>query len=268
VTQDPARLPRIRFEARSWAKLVRRTPSPRGAWQALRPFTFPEHPSARTMISGPVRTSDLLRRCDSAPRRALRPFLGTAPRCLESVSTTDVSRHEHPPETPLPETARQAPWETRQRPTSRPNLCSGVSADRSRTAPDHLAVIQPPANSMLDGMAPASGRAACPPFSAREHRVAIGAPRASSAAGDSAGSNPLTPLADHRASALARLLPDCREPLLSGARQCDRPSRARGAFHRERPSPVPLRARVWGVASAGRQRQSPHVFIAVSKNVD
>jgi len=268
VTQDPARLPRIRFEARSWAKLVRRTPSPRGAWQALRPFTFPEHPSARTMISGPVRTSDLLRRCDSAPRRALRPFLGTAPRCLESVSTTDVSRHEHPPETPLPETARQAPWETRQRPTSRPYLCAG----RFRRSVEDGA--GPPCghpasgNSMLDGMAPASGRAACPPFSAREHRVAIGAPRASSAAGDSAGSDPLTPLADHRASALARLLPDCREPLLSGARQCDRPSRARGAFHRERPSPVPLRARVWSVAPAGRQLQSPHVFIAVSKNVD
>ena len=233
----------------------------------MRPFTFPEHPSARTMTSGPVRTSDLLRRCDSAPRRALRPFLGTAPRCLESVSTTDVSRHEHPPETPLPETARQAPWETRQRPTSRPSLCSG----RFRRSVEDGA--GPPCghpasgDSMLDGMVPASGRAACPPFSAPKRRVAIGAPRAFSAAGDSAGSNPLTPLVDNpvvRVSVSSRL----REPCFSGARQCDRTSRARGAFHRERPSPVLLRARVRSVASAGRQWRSPHVFIAVSKNVD
>lgn len=59
-----------------------------------------------------------------------------------------------------------------------------------------------------------------------------------------------------------------REPDSTGARQCIRLSRARGAFHRGRPPPVPLRARVWSVAPAGRQGQSPHVFIAVSKNTD
>lgn len=176
-----------------------------GTGQALRPFTTPEHPSARTMISGLVQTSDLLRRSDSAPRRALRPFLDAAPRCLESVSTTDVSRHEHPPETPLPETACQAPWETRQRPTSRPCLVPGVSADRSRTAPDHLAVIQPLATPCLTAWCRLRVERPVHLFSAPKHRVAIGAPRAFSASGDSAGSNPLTPPRGNPDSARERL---------------------------------------------------------------
>ena len=83
------------------------------------------------------------------PRSALRRRLDRSPRCLESASTTDVSRHEHPPETALPETTRRAA-------VGNP---AGISTSRSaptlafpplsRQTPDHLAVIQPPAVTRL-----------------------------------------------------------------------------------------------------------------------
>jgi len=47
---------------------------------------------------------------DPAPRSASRLPLDAAPRCLESASTTDVSRHEHPCEAPSLETTCHPPW--------------------------------------------------------------------------------------------------------------------------------------------------------------
>lgn len=47
---------------------------------------------------------------DPAPRSALRLRLETAPRCLESTSTTDVSRHEHPCEHHLWRPPAGSPW--------------------------------------------------------------------------------------------------------------------------------------------------------------
>lgn len=86
---------------------------------------------------------------DCLPRSAFRRRLNRPPRCLESASTTDVSRHEHPPETALPETTRRAA-------VGNP---AGISTSRSaptlafpplsRQTPDHLAVIQPPAVTRL-----------------------------------------------------------------------------------------------------------------------
>jgi hypothetical protein len=141
----PARLPRIRFEARSWANWFAGHHH-RGACAGLSTVAFPEHPSAREMIRGLVQTGDLARRSDSAPRKALRRSSNAAPRCLEPASTTDVSRHEHPRPTPPLETHHRAPWETRRRSTSRPTAeMRRLRRHRPRRAPDHLAVIQPPA---------------------------------------------------------------------------------------------------------------------------
>jgi hypothetical protein len=131
----------------------------RGDRAGLSTVTFPEHPSARTMTRGPVRTSGLLRRCDSAPRGASRPFLECSAKMPRNRFYNRRSRHEHSPGAPSPETARRALWETRQRSTSRPSS-PGRFRRWSRTAPDHLAVIQPPAAPRFDGAAPASGRSA------------------------------------------------------------------------------------------------------------
>jgi len=115
----------------------------------LQSLSIPQHPSARRMTRSPVRADGLHRRSTAC----LVPPFGVAwnrpPRCLESASTTDVSRHEHPPETALPETTRRAA-------VGNP---AGISTSRSaptlafpplsRQTPDHLAVIQPPAVTRL-----------------------------------------------------------------------------------------------------------------------
>jgi len=86
---------------------------------------------------------------DSAPRSASRPRSTASPRCLESASTTDVSRHEHPSETSPLETTRRPPWGDPAGFGFEILLARGVSAVRSRKTPDHLAVIQPPAATCL-----------------------------------------------------------------------------------------------------------------------
>ena len=58
------------------------------------------------------------------------------------------------------ETARRALWETRQRSTSRRHPDAAFPLSRPRTAPDHLAVIRPPAAPCFDGTTPASARSA------------------------------------------------------------------------------------------------------------
>jgi hypothetical protein len=85
----------------------------------------------------------------SASRSASRLPSTALPRCLEFASTTDVSRHEHPSETPPPETTRRPPWETPPAFDFEILLARGVSAVRARKTPDHLAVIQPPAATCL-----------------------------------------------------------------------------------------------------------------------
>jgi len=63
------------------------------------------------MTKGPIRAGSLLRRSTSRPREAFQPRLAALPRCLDTASTTDVSRHEHPRSTPPLETSCLAPWE-------------------------------------------------------------------------------------------------------------------------------------------------------------
>jgi hypothetical protein len=43
-----------------------------------------------------VQVSGLLHRCTPDPRWALRLASNPSSRCLDSVSTTNVARHEHP----------------------------------------------------------------------------------------------------------------------------------------------------------------------------
>jgi hypothetical protein len=110
----------------------------RGACAGLSTLARPEHPSARRTTFGPVRTTGLPLRSTSRPRIALRRSLVAAPRCLETASTTDVSRHEHPmKEHHLRRPSAGRLWETRQRSVSRTPLDGGVSTfsvlGRSRT---------------------------------------------------------------------------------------------------------------------------------------
>jgi len=67
----------------------------------------------------------------------------------KSVSTTDVSRHEHPPKHHLRRPSAERPWEN-------PPLLDFLGSPSTaafppipRTTPDHLAVIQPPTAARL-----------------------------------------------------------------------------------------------------------------------
>jgi hypothetical protein len=124
----------------------RRTPRTEGPAPAFRPLHAQAHPSARTKTIDPVRIGSLVRRSTSRPRRASRLFLGRVAKMLRIRFYNRRSRHEHSRQTSPLETARRAPWETRQRSTSRHSLDAGrFRPCRPRTAPDHLAVIRPPA---------------------------------------------------------------------------------------------------------------------------
>jgi hypothetical protein len=118
----------------------------------------------------------------------------TAPRCLEPVSTTDVSRHEHPWQTPSLETpaerrGKPANVRLRDRLSERERLWRRWSSDDAGPPCGH-----PASNSLaLDGATPASGRSAAPScLRARwgESTAAL------SAGGGFAESSPLAPLVD------------------------------------------------------------------------
>ena len=138
---------------------------------------------------------------DPAPRSALRLRLETAPRCLESTSTTDVSRHEHPCEHHLWRPPAICRGETPPALGFGIRLERGVSTDRSSRTPDHLAVIQPPAVARLTARRPASGHAAIPGHNGERacatHAVWLNRGNeiaaALSAGGRSRRANPLTP---------------------------------------------------------------------------
>jgi hypothetical protein len=56
-----------------------------------------------------------------------------------------------------------------------------------------------------------------------------------------------------------------RELVPAGARQCGRPSRARGAFHRRRTTPAPFRGPAWRAVLRWPAEPLPHVFIVARK---
>jgi hypothetical protein len=122
----------------------------RGASAGLSTAVSPEHPfraGERSMTSSRSAAFSFAR------RRILAGPCGL-PRtrrqdASNSVSTTDVTRHEHPSKHPLWRPLAGAPWENppafdfadRPRPRGR--------AARPSTTPDHLAVIRPPAAARL-----------------------------------------------------------------------------------------------------------------------
>jgi hypothetical protein len=146
------------------------------------------------MTRGLVQTGGLARRSDPAPRKALRRSSDTAPRCLESASTTDVSRHEHPRQTSPLETVRRAAvgnpptfdLETDHEETAFPPF-------RPRTAPDHLAVIRPPTTPCLTARRRLRADR-LPAFALARSVREMRAPQLCRLQGGSADSNPLTPL--------------------------------------------------------------------------
>jgi hypothetical protein len=160
--QDPTRLPRIRF----WGPITSQTcwadSSPRGLRRPFdlclpgAPFCGGQRPPA------PFRATGLLNR---STLRLVRPHgqpSDTAPRCFESVSTTDVSRHEHPCRNITSGDCRRAPWEN---PPTFGFQIACWTAD-ALGARDSSGDAGPPcghpaSNSFaLDGAMPASGRSA------------------------------------------------------------------------------------------------------------
>lgn len=101
-------------------QVVRRTPSSRGR---RGPFDLclPGAPLLRREPSPfPFRSGGSSRSLAVTPSYRLAAFLGRADKMPRIRFYNRRSRHEHPLKTPIPETARRAPWETRRRSTSRP----------------------------------------------------------------------------------------------------------------------------------------------------
>jgi hypothetical protein len=196
---------------------------------------------------------------DTAPRGASRPFLGHSAKMHRIRLYNRPSRHEHSRRTPPLETARRPLWETRQRSTSRRRSGQGVAAASSRTAPDHLAVIQPPAAPRLTARCRLrTDRLPCPAFARAWWETAA----ALSADGCLVDTSPLTPFTDGRKRSVSPCVPVARARSRR-ARQCCRLSRARGAFRRRRPHDLSCESPCGALPAAGRRGQSPHVFIDV-----
>jgi len=152
--RDPTRLPRIQSTVGDQPPRLDRGPTVRrrhnrGLASAFRPLravaTFREENDDRPR-PGPSPSC----RWAMSPRRASRLSLDTSPRCFESASTTDVSRHEHPQQKhPLRRLPAEPPWENPPAFAFEILREHGVAASCSRKTPDHLAVIRPPTASCL-----------------------------------------------------------------------------------------------------------------------
>jgi hypothetical protein len=178
------------------------------------------------MTRGLVQTGGLARHSDSAPRKALRRSSNAAPRCLEPASTTDVSRHEHPRMKHhlwrLSTERRGKPASVRLRDRPRGRGVSAVSSEDGTGPPcGHPAS----SSSALDGTSLASGRPTLRPSRSRA-RAGTKSAAAFSAAGDSAESNPLTPLFTTGARTRERPLSRSTELPSSRGTSMRRPSRS------------------------------------------
>jgi len=162
-----------------------------GPAPALRPLPARSTLAAPRTITGPVPDRCSSPSLDVAPRTALRRFLGRSAKMPRIRFYNRRSRHEHPKETSLSETARRAPWETRRRSTSRPPSSSGFRLSRSSGAGPPCG--HPTSNGCaLDGVLPASGPSTTSFW--RTFRCMRRGAQAFSAEGTSVESNPLTPL--------------------------------------------------------------------------
>jgi hypothetical protein len=160
--QDPTRLPRIRF----WGPIKSQTcladSSPRGLRRPCdlclpgAPFCGGQGPPA------PFRATGLLHRSTLRLARPHGQPSVAAPRCFEFVSTTDVSRHEHPCRNITLGDCRRAPWEN---PPTFDFQIACWTADalgaRESSGDAGPPCGHPASNSFaLDGATPASGRSA------------------------------------------------------------------------------------------------------------
>jgi hypothetical protein len=133
MARNPARLPRIRLELDRGPTCSQDTLT-EGPARVFRPLPARSTLAARRTITVPVRIGGLPLRWTSR----LVPPCGVS--LVASAKMPRIrfynrrSRHEHPSETPLPETARRAPWETRRRSTSRPPFRRGFRLSRSSGA--------------------------------------------------------------------------------------------------------------------------------------
>lgn len=166
----------------------------------------------------------------------------------KSVSTTDVSQHEHPSKHHLRRLSAERRGKTRRRSPSRSS--SGPAFPRApKKTPDHLAVIRPPTAARLT--------ARCRLRVDRLPPVVLSRRGGKSAAALSAEQRlrRIEPSDASWGAAWRKGLPEqflalpCRlssfQPL---ARQCRQPFRARGAFHRKRPRERSCESPTWSAA--------------------
>lgn len=102
-----------------------------GPAPAFRPSPARSTLAAPRALADPVRSGGSSRSLAVTSSYRLAAFLGRADKMPRIRFYNRRSRHEHPPETPISETARRALWETRQRSTSRPLLVPRLSPRRS-----------------------------------------------------------------------------------------------------------------------------------------
>jgi hypothetical protein len=133
MARNPARLPRIRLGLDRGPTCSQDTLT-EGPARVFRPLPARSTLAAPRTITGPVRNGGLPLRWTSR----LVPPCGVSLVARAKMPRISFynrrSRHEHPSETPLPETARRAPWETHRRSTSRPPFRLGFRLSRSSGA--------------------------------------------------------------------------------------------------------------------------------------
>jgi len=182
----------------------------------------------------------------------------------KSVSTTDVSRHEHPSRHFLRRLSAERCGVTRQRSTSRSSPGPRFRFAGEDTGPPRGHPVSD--SRALDGALPASG-----PSTATLVRFRAGRGRALRPCQPGSGSvdgNPLTPLSGRPAGGLPEQPATNRLVSLPPlARQCQRLSRNRGAFHRRRPRERPFRELDGSAAHAGR-RGSCRTPSSMFENID
>jgi hypothetical protein len=270
--KDPARLPRTRLAARSWANFARRTPSSRDLPKAFRPSPVRSTLAAPRALADPVRSGGSSRSLAVTSSYRLAAFLGRADKMPRIRFYNRRSRHEHPPETPISETARRAPWETRRRSTSRPLFVPWLSPRRSSGAGP------PRGHPTSDGHTLDGVPAGFGPVSNLYSRglFRLRAARLCRVGGEAPGRClPAAPLPTRPSDTSCRRLN--RDPRCLKARLCSLrltpllPEHVNAAdFHRvEVPSIVgdrrrsPFEPRRGVLFPAGRPGQVPHVFIVV-----
>jgi hypothetical protein len=155
----PARLPRIRFDSRSWANWFAGHHH-RGACAGLSTVAFPEHPSAGEMTRGLVQAGGLTRRSTlqlvrpcGVPRVQRQD--ASNPLLQPTFRVTSTRDKHHLWRLPAESAVGNPPTSSTSRPTAGESSVSAVSSEDGAGPP----CGHPASNSsVLDGTSPASGR--------------------------------------------------------------------------------------------------------------